>query len=270
MTRPFPLLFLALAMVLTAACTVDKTPHTGSTAPALEAKDASPRSEPDALDRGEAPAARHDPMHPPIDCPLRKHGINPQDLKPFDDVERYIAFLDREDRAAWQRPDAVVEALGLSGAETVVDLGAGSGYFTFRLAAALPRGKVVAIDIEPEMVRHIHHKAMTDGAKNVEVRLARPDDPSIPETADWVFLCDVLHHVQDRGPWLERMHSQLKGGAKVAVIEFKKGDLPEGPPGALKLGKAEVIDAMRNAGFEWLEEKKGLLPYQHVLIFERD
>jgi predicted methyltransferase len=89
---------------------------------------------------------------PPIECPLHKQGVDPSHLKPFADVEKYIAFLERPDRAAWQKPDAVVAALGLAGTETVVDLGAGSGYFTFRFARALGAGKVVASDIAPEMI----------------------------------------------------------------------------------------------------------------------
>jgi len=258
-----------MAILVITACNVDKAPRTETNLLPSEDDASSTMSEADSLNRREESAAKHDPIHPPIDCPLRKHGIKPHDMKPFEDVEKYIAFLEREDRGEWQKPDVVVDSLGLSGSEAVVDLGAGSGYFTFRFASALPGGKVVAIDIEPEMIRHIYHKAMTTGVKNVEVRLAKPDNPSIPKTADWVFICDVLHHVQGRGAWLKQMHTQMKSGAKVALIEFKKGDLPEGPPESLKLGKAEMIDLMKNAGFEWVEEKKGLLPYQHVLIFKR-
>jgi len=72
--------------------------------------------------------AAHDPSHPPIDCPLRKQGVDPAHLRPFEDTAQYIAFLERPDRATWQKPDAVVAALGLTGKETIVDIGAGSGY----------------------------------------------------------------------------------------------------------------------------------------------
>jgi hypothetical protein len=72
----------------------------------------------------------HDPAHPPIDCPLHKLGVDPAHVRPFDDVEKYIAFLEKPDRAVWQKPDDVVAALGLTGSETVVVLGSGSGYFT--------------------------------------------------------------------------------------------------------------------------------------------
>ena len=98
---------------------------------------------------------------PPIECPLRKAGIDKTKLKPFEEVEDYIKFLERADRAKWQKPEAVVKTLGLKGTESVVDLGSGSGYFTFRLSKAVPKGKVIAIDSQPEMVRHVHRKVLT-------------------------------------------------------------------------------------------------------------
>ena len=213
-------------------------------------------------------AGANDPSNPPIDCPLRKAGIDPNGMKPFDQVEKYIAFLERADRIEWQKPDAVVRALDLDGSETVADLGAGSGYFSFRFANALPEGQVIAIDIEPEMIRHIHHKAMTEGVNNVAVQIARPEDPSVPNNADWVFICDVMHHIKDRPAWLARMHQEMKPDAKVALIEFKEGNLPEGPPESLKISKKTMLELMSAAGFKFVEEKKELLPYQHMLIFQ--
>jgi len=209
----------------------------------------------------------HDPKHPPIDCPLRKAGINPHELKPFGDVDKYIKFLDRADRAGWQKPDAVVKALGLSGDETVADVGAGSGYFTFRLARALPRGKVVAIDVEPEMVRHVHHKARSEGIKNIEVVLGKADDPLVPSKADIVFICDVLHHVKSRRAWMRNLAAAIKGGTRVVLIEFREGKLPEGPPEQVKIPKKEMIALAGAAGLKLVGEKKGLLPYQTYLEF---
>ena len=215
-----------------------------------------------------APAA-HDPAHPPIDCPLRKHGVDPSSLKPFQEVEDYIAFLDSSDRAAWQKPDEVVAALGLKGNETVVDAGAGSGYFTFRLAAALMRGKVVATDVEPEMVRHLHHEVLTRGLANVEVVLAAGDDPGVPATADLVFVCDVLHHVPDRPGWLGKLFSEVRPGARFVLVEFREGPLPEGPPEAMKIPRQALVNMVVAAGFELAEERPGLLPYQTFLVFRK-
>jgi SAM-dependent methyltransferase len=206
---------------------------------------------------------------PPIDCPLAKHGIHPADLHPFKDTEKYIAFLERPDRAKWQRPDAIVAALALSGNETVVDVGAGSGYFSFRLARALPRGTVIATDIQPEMVRHMHHKAMSEGVQNLRVVLGDAADPGVPPTADLVFVCDVLHHVPNQSAWLGKLASQMKTGARLALVEFKEGKLPQGPPERLKLSRAKLIELTKNAGLVLDEEKPKLLPYQTFLVFRK-
>jgi len=273
MTRRHGFAFALAAMVAAIGCNSPggttsrgSTTSPAATAPSAATASAAPVGATSAP-ASAAAVAEHDPANPPIDCPLRKAGIKPHDMKPFEDVEKYIAFLERADRVQWQKPDAVVTALELSGSETIADLGAGSGYFSFRFAKALPQGQVVAIDIEPEMIRHIHHKAMTTNVSNIEVKLAQPDDPSVPAAADWVFICDVLHHVKDRPAWLGKLHGQMKPEAKVALSEFKTGKLPEGPPESLKISREAMVDLMKTAGFALEGENKELLPYQHMLVF---
>lgn len=225
-----------------------------------------------ATGRGGPPAIdaqAHAAALPPIDCPLHKLGVDPMHLRPFDQVEKYIAFLEKPERAVWQKPDEVVKALGLKGTETLVDVGAGSGYFTFRFARALPQGKVIAADTEAEMIRHIHHRVMTDGLKNIQAVLTKPDDPEVSKDADWVFICDVLHHVPDRAGWLGRVATEMKAGARLALIEFKEGKLPEGPPAAAKLPRAQLIALAKQAGLVLDSEKPTLLPYQVFLVFRK-
>jgi len=209
----------------------------------------------------------HNPVNPSIDCPLRKQGINPHDMKPFADTQKYIDFLERGDRAIWQKPDAIIRELHLSGTEKIADVGAGSGYFTFRFAQALPEGKVYAIDIEPEMLRHIHHKALTEGVNNIEVIKSTPEDPKVPADVDLVFVCDVIHHVKNQKMWLQQLSRQMKRGAHVVVIEFKEGDLPEGPPASVKIPKKKLIALITENNFKLETEKSDFLPYQEFLIF---
>ena len=204
-----------------------------------------------------------------IDCPLRKAGEDPSGLRPFAEVEKYIAFLDRPDRARWQKPDEVVTALELQGNETVFDLGAGSGYFSFKLAQAVPRGKVVAADLEPEMIRHIHHKAMAAGITNLAPVIIKADDPQVPGDADYVFVCDVLHHVQYRAGWLKKMSSEMKPGARLVLVEFKEGKLREGPPESVKIPRKQIIELVSQAGLPLEAEKADLLPYQVFLVFRK-
>jgi len=215
-----------------------------------------------------ATRAAHDPANPPIDCPLRQQGIDPTHMRPFEEVADYITFLERADRALWQKPDAIVAALNLFGDENILDLGAGSGYFTFRFAQALPRGTVLATDTEPEMVRHIHHQVLAEGLDNVRVELVEPGDPDVPASTDLVFICDVLHHVPEPGAWLSKIAGQLHSEARLVLIEFKEGALPEGPPESMKISRQELVDLASGAGLRLDVEHAGLLPYQTFLVFK--
>ncbi len=235
---------------------------------------ASPSRQKSASQEAEVPskvagAPMHDPNHPPIDCPLRKQGLNPDHMRPFEDVEKYIAFLERPDRALWQKPDDVVAALKLDGSETVYDLGAGSGYFSFRFAKVLPLGRVIAADTQGEMVRHIHHKAMTEGITNVEAKLIQPDNPDVSPDTDVVFICDVLHHVPNRQEWLGKVEARLKPNARLVLIEFKEGELPQGPPASVKIPRAQLVELAQGAGFELETESDTLLPYQTYMVFRK-
>ena len=203
----------------------------------------------------------------PIDCPLKKQGINMNHMKPFADVEKYIEFLERKDRAIWQKPDATIEAMDLKGTETIADIGAGSGYFSFRFASKLPKGKVIAIDVEPEMVRHIHHKTISEKNKNIEVILASGDDPKVPANVNVVFICDVLHHLNNRAKWLTKLNSELNKGTRLILIEFKEGNLPEGPPEKIKITSKEMISSVSGAGFILIKKNTILLPYQNYFEF---
>lgn len=204
-----------------------------------------------------------------INCPLAKRGMNMDSMKPFAEVEKYIEFLERSDRAIWQKPDTVILSMGLKGTETIADVGAGSGYFSFRFADKLPKGKVIAIDIEPEMVRHIHHKVMSSNIKNIEVVLASADDPKVPENVNVVFICDVLHHLKDRTKWLTRLYSELKSGTRLILIEFKEGNLPEGPPEKIKISAKEMQFTLSSVGFVFLRKDTALLPYQNYFEFTK-
>ncbi|MCP4130175.1 MAG: class I SAM-dependent methyltransferase [bacterium] len=211
----------------------------------------------------------HNDQEVQIDCPLRKQGINAHSLKPFKEIKKYIEFLEKEDRAIWQKPGLVVSSLGLKGSETIADIGAGSGYFSFRFASELPKGKVIAIDTEPEMIRHIHHKSKASGIKNIEVVYASHDDPKVPSNVDVVFICDVLHHVKDLPRWLLKLNSEMRKGAKLVVIEFKEGNLPEGPPEKMKISSKKMLSRVSDAGFKLTQQKLDLLPYQYYYEFTK-
>jgi hypothetical protein len=84
----------------------------------------------------------------------------------------------------------------------------------------------VTADLEPEMIRHIHHKAMVEGVTNLAPVIIKADDPQVPGEADLAFECDVLHHRQDRAGWLKKAASEMKPGARFVLVEFEEGKLP--------------------------------------------
>lgn len=219
----------------------------------------------------EAPAFHHDPSNPPVDCPLRKAGLDPTKMKPFELTEQYIQFLERADRAEWQKPEAVVDALGLQGNEIVFDIGAGSGYFSFPMSKRLQNGgKVIAGDVEPEMVMHIHHKTMTENIQNIEAKVIDQAKPEVPAHANVLFMCDVLHHIANPVEWLTHVANQMDAGSSFYIIEFHEGDIPQGPPENAKIPKEKLIDYASKAGLAFDREIEGLLPYQHFLAFKKN
>ena len=212
---------------------------------------------------------KHNPSNPPIDCPLRKAGIHPNRLQPFKSVQKYIKMLERPDRLQWQKPDAVVKYLKLKGNEKLADVGAGSGYFSFRFARKLPRGQVYAIDVKAEMLRHIHHTSMMKGIKNVRIVFASYTNPKVPKDSDVVFICDVFHHVSKKKAWLKTLWGQMKKGSKVVFIEFRMGKLPKGPPAWIKLAPRKLRALLTAQGFKITDFNQKLLPYQYMMIAKK-
>ena len=104
---------------------------------------------------------------------------------------------------------------------------------------------------------------------NVRAQVGKPNDPGLPADADLVFVCDVLLHVRQKAEWLKTIHSQMQRGAKLILIDFQEGELPEGPPEEIKVPKREVLRLCREAGFALKNDHSELLPYQEFLVFEK-
>ena len=140
-----------------------------------------------------APAAHDHAQHDPS----QHHGGGMH--RRFDNAEQWAKVFDDPARDAWQQPDRVIAALELSPAMTVADIGAGTGYFTMRLAKQVPRGQVIATDIEADMVRYLKERATREGVTNVRAEVTPPADPQLAEgSLDRVLVVDVWHHLGDQ------------------------------------------------------------------------
>ena len=185
------------------------------------------------------------------------------------DPKAYAAALEDPARDEYQKPDQVVKALDLREGEAVADIGSGTGYFTLRFAEAVgDSGTVYAVDVSPDMVRHLNRRLRDRGVGNVVTVLADPTDPLLRDgSVDRFVIVDTWHHIEDQGGYLEKMKRMLRPGGQVVHIDFKKGDLPVGPPPGHKIARGDVVARMEEAGFR-LTAEHDFLPYQYFLVFE--
>lgn len=200
--------------------------------------------------------------------PPEEHGHDATIHHRFDDVERWTKVFDDPKRDRWQKPEKVIRFLGISPGQSVADLGAGTGYFTVHLARVVgPTGKVYAVDIEPALVDHLRGRVTKAGLEQVVPVLAEPADPKLPAAGlDLIFICDTWHHIDDRLHYLEQLRRALKPGGRVAVVDFREGDLPVGPPPGHKLSREAVIREFEESGWRLSDEYRRIR-YQYVLVF---
>jgi ubiquinone/menaquinone biosynthesis C-methylase UbiE len=186
----------------------------------------------------------------------------------FDDPTYWSSVFDDPARAAWQKPEQVVAALGLRAGQCVADLGAGTGYFSRLLSAAVgPTGTVLAVDPEPNLIAHLRERSEHEGTANVVPILASNDNPRLPAgLVDVVLIVDTYHHIDDRIAYLRRLRRALRGPGRIAVVDWHKRPMPIGPEMDHKLARTLVVDEMDAAGYRLVDEPT-FLPYQYFLIF---
>lgn len=183
----------------------------------------------------------------------------------FGDAQKWSAVFDDPARDATQKPHEVIQALALDPSAVVADIGSGTGYFSVRLAHAVPRGRVYGVDIEPDMVKFLADRARREKLANVRAIQGAPDDPRLPQKIDLALLVDVLHHIDDRPRYLAKLRGYLKPGGRVAVIDFR-ADSAEGPPKGERLSPDQVKAEFKQAGYG-IAAEHGFLPQQYFLVF---
>src|SRR6185369_11378407 len=185
------------------------------------------------------------------------------------DSKAYIAMLDDPARDAYQKPHEVITALKLIAGEVIADIGAGSGYFTFRLAHHVgDSGRVYAVDVSPEMIVHLNRRIRDLKLKNVVSILCAPDDPLLADASvDRFFICDTWHHIENHDRYLALLKKTLKPGGEIVMVDFKKEQTPMGPPMEMRIDRADLVKEMQKNGFR-LSAEHTFLPYQYFLVFK--
>ena len=182
---------------------------------------------------------------------------------------RGASWLERPERADNERPDLVVDSMDLAPADVVADIGAGTGYFTFRLADRVPDGRVFAVDIQPEMLDIMRQRIDEQRIDNVTLVRGDITDPKLPsDSIDAALMVDAYHEFSHPREMMVNLVDALVPGGRVILIEYRKED-PSIPIKPLhKMSEAQARKEMEAVGLEWVDTKD-MLPRQHFLVFEK-
>ena len=178
-------------------------------------------------------------------------------------------WLDRPSRVLQERPQAAIAALDLSPTDVVADVGAGTGYFARRIAPLVPQGKVLAVDIQPEMLAMLQAELAAKGIENVEPVLGQPDNPNLPpNSVDLAIMVDAYHEFAHPREVMEGVVTALKPGGRVVLAEYKAENPMVMIKRLHKMSVAQVRREMAAVGLNWVKTDDRL-PEQHLLFFQK-
>ena len=178
-------------------------------------------------------------------------------------------WLERPEREKEEKPALLIDNLKLEADDVVADIGAGTGYFTFRLAEKVPEGKVLAVDIQPEMLEILEQGERERGLKNVEPILGAVDDPKLPAgEVDLVLMVDSYHEFDHPREMMLAIVAALKPGGRVALVEYRGEDAELNIKPLHKMTQAQARREMAAVGLEHVETLN-VLPTQHLMIFRK-
>ena len=179
------------------------------------------------------------------------------------------SWLERPKREKEERTDLLVKGLNLNPSDTVADIGAGSGYFSFRMAKLVPKGQVFAVDISPQMIGIVRSKMAQEEVNNVvPVQSTIKQTKLPPNSVDAALIVDAYHEFSHPLEMATSILTSLKPGGKLILIEYRMED-PSVPIKLLhKMTEKQAKAEMKNAGFKW-EKTLTMLPQQHFMIFRK-
>ncbi|MGC6464651.1 MAG: class I SAM-dependent methyltransferase [Akkermansiaceae bacterium] len=180
-----------------------------------------------------------------------------------------INWLERNNRESEEAPSLAMAMLDLGETDVLADIGAGSGYYSFRLAIQRPKGKVIAVDIQPEMVAFLDKKKEKLGVENLETHLGKIDDTELPPgSIDAALIVDAYHEFSHPYEMMLSLYHALRPGGKIYLLEYRAED-PDVPIKRLhKMSEAQARKELEFVGFEW-EKTLDNLPWQHLLVFRK-
>jgi FkbM family methyltransferase len=178
-------------------------------------------------------------------------------------------WLNRPGRIQEEMPDEVVANMGLDSDHVVADIGAGSGYFSFRIAKLVPDGKVMAVDIQPEMLQIIEERKADENVSNIEGVRGEIDDPNLPANSiDAAIMVDAYHEFSHPFEMINGIYEALRPGGRIFLLEYRGEDASVPIRPLHKMTEEQVVKEMSVFGLEWTDTLD-FLPWQHMMIFTK-
>lgn len=190
--------------------------------------------------------------------------------KDFSDADGFAKHFDDPERDAWQRPTEVIAQLRVSPGQVVVDLGAGTGYFLAALSRAVgPEGRVLGLDVEPEMVAHMGRRVREQGLGNVSPRQVAADDPGLAEgSVARILIVNTWHHLDDRSEYARKLGRALAPDGEILIVDFTL-DSDLGPPARHRLAAGQVVAELQGGGLRAEVIEPEQLPKQYLVRARR-
>ena len=178
-------------------------------------------------------------------------------------------WLNRPGRIQEEMPDEVVANMSLAPDAVVADIGAGSGYFSFRIAKLVPQGKVMAVDIQPEMLQIIADRMEAENITNIDRVLGEVDNPNLPpESIDAALMVDAYHEFSHPFEMIDGIYRALKPGGRIFLLEYRGEDASVPIRPLHKMTEVQAVKEMSVFGLEWTDTLD-FLPWQHMMIFTK-
>jgi ubiquinone/menaquinone biosynthesis C-methylase UbiE len=273
-----------LTAILLTASACDPRPATSTNSSSTDSSPASATTTTTTTGPATAFRPEPDPASQPVVAPVEREAYEYRPGSPDGIGKWYMGreiarvmghqgagWLERAEREQEERPSKLIEILSrrIERDDVLADIGAGTGYYSFRLAPLMPKGKVLAVDVQQEMLDILAESAKTREVTNVEPVLGEVDDPKLPDNSvDWVLLVDAYHEFDHPREMMQGIRRALKPGGKVLLVEFRGEDRNVPIKLLHKMTEAQAKRELSAAGLTHVETIAEL-PWQHVMVFEK-